>query len=183
MRKIPCWAAGHCHITILPRPTPTLTALQLILADSNKKSKRIMQLHDYSCRQRLIRISLSCAGHKKLQWCRRIDIIFEICKGETFFAQKAEPATTNDFSVTQNLLDILTAHKDSCIGMAGNMIGVNKCIIAFDNEGEYMVMFNHVIVKQSGLYEAKEGCLSLAAYKAFSAHLRFNGRREIPSTA
>ena len=60
-----------------------------------------------------------------------------------------------------NLLDTLTAHKDGCVGMAANMIGVRKRIIAFDNEGSYMVMFNPEIVKKSGAYEAEEGCLSL----------------------
>ena len=84
-----------------------------------------------------------------------------ICKDEAFLAQKAEPATTNDLVVAQDLLDTLVAHKGGCVGMAANMIGVNKRIIAFDNEGEYMVMFNPVIVKQSRLYEAEEGCLSL----------------------
>ena len=88
-------------------------------------------------------------------------MIREICKDEAFLAQKAEPAAADDLVVAQDLLDTLTAHKDGCVGMAANMIGVNKRIIAFDNEGEYMVMFNPVIVKQSGIYEAEEGCLSL----------------------
>ena len=88
-------------------------------------------------------------------------MIREICKDEAFLAQKAEPAAADDLVVAQDLLDTLTAHKDGCVGMAANMIGVNKRIIAFDNEGEYMVMFNPVIVKQSGTYEAEEGCLSL----------------------
>ena len=88
-------------------------------------------------------------------------MVREICKDEAFLAQKAEPATTNDLDVAQDLLDTLAAHKDGCVGMAANMIGINKRIIAFDNEGEYMVMFNPVIVKQSGTYEAEEGCLSL----------------------
>ncbi len=88
-------------------------------------------------------------------------MVCEICKNEAFLSQKAEPATTNDLSVAQNLLDTLIAHKNGCVGMAANMIGVNKRIIVFDNEGEYMVMFNPVIVKQSGPYEAEEGCLSL----------------------
>lgn len=88
-------------------------------------------------------------------------MICEICKDEAFLAQKAEPATADDLGVAQDLLDTLVAHKDGCVGMAANMIGVNKRIIAFDNEGEYMVMFNPVIVKQSGSYEAEEGCLSL----------------------
>ena len=88
-------------------------------------------------------------------------MICEICKDEAFLAQKAEPATVDDLGVAQNLLDTLIAHKEGCVGMAANMIGVNKRIIAFENEGEYTVMFNPVIVKQSGPYEAGEGCLSL----------------------
>lgn len=88
-------------------------------------------------------------------------MICEICKDEAFLAQKVEPATVDDLGVAQNLLDTLVAHKDGCVGMAANMIGVNKRIIAFDNEGEYMVMFNPIIVKQSEPYEAEEGCLSL----------------------
>ncbi len=90
-----------------------------------------------------------------------MDMICEICKDEAFLAQKAEPAAAEDLGVAQDLLDTLVAHKDDCVGMAANMIGVNKRIIAFDNEGEYMVMFNPIIVKQSGGYEAEEGCLSL----------------------
>ncbi len=88
-------------------------------------------------------------------------MIREICRDETFLAQKAAPAAPDDLGTAQDLLDTLTAHKDGCVGMAANMIGVNKRIIAFDNEGTYMVMFNPVIVKQSGPYEAEEGCLSL----------------------
>ena len=88
-------------------------------------------------------------------------MVREICKDEAFLAQKAEPATADDLGVAQDLLDTLVAHKDGCVGMAANMIGANKRIIAFDNEGDYMVMFNPVIVKQSGVYEAEEGCLSL----------------------
>ena len=88
-------------------------------------------------------------------------MVREICKDEAFLAQKAEPATANDLGVAQDLLETLVAHKDGCVGMAANMIGVSKRIIAFDNKDEYMVMFNPVIVKQSGPYEAEEGCLSL----------------------
>ena len=88
-------------------------------------------------------------------------MVREICKDEAFLAQKAEPATADDLSFAQDLLDTLAAHKEGCVGMAANMIGVNKRIIAFDNEGEYTVMFNPVIVRQSGPYEAQEGCLSL----------------------
>jgi len=92
-------------------------------------------------------------------------MIREICRDETFLAQKAAPATADDLATAQDLLDTLTAHKDGCVGMAANMIGVCKRIIAFDNEGTYMVMFNPVIIRQSGPYEAQEGCLSLAGVR------------------
>ena len=88
-------------------------------------------------------------------------MVCEICRDEAFLAQKAEVAAEEDIGTARNLLDTLIAHKDGCVGMAANMIGVNKRIIAFDNEGEYMVMLNPMIVKQSGVYEAEEGCLSL----------------------
>ena len=92
-------------------------------------------------------------------------MIREICRDETFLAQKAAPATADDLATAQDLLDTLTAHKDSCVGMAANMIGVCKRIIAFDNDGTYMVMFNPVIVRQSGPYETQEGCLSLSGVR------------------
>ena len=88
-------------------------------------------------------------------------MVCEICRDEAFLAQKADPAAAEDLGTARDLLDTLIAHKDGCVGMAANMIGVNKRIIAFDNEGEYMVMLNPMIVKQSGVYEAEEGCLSL----------------------
>ena len=88
-------------------------------------------------------------------------MIRDICKDETFLAQKAEPATAEDLSVAADLLETLEHHKEGCVGMAANMIGINKRIIAFDNEGTYMVMFNPEIIKKSGPYEAEEGCLSL----------------------
>ena len=88
-------------------------------------------------------------------------MIRDICKDESFLAQKAEPATVEDLSVAADLLETLEHHKEGCVGMAANMIGINKRIIAFDNEGSYMVMFNPEIVKKSGPYDAVEGCLSL----------------------
>ena len=88
-------------------------------------------------------------------------MIKEIMRDEAFLAQKAEPATPEDLPVAQDLLDTLAANKEHCVGMAANMIGVNKRIIVFDNEGTYMVMFNPEIIKQSGPYQAEEGCLSL----------------------
>ena len=97
-------------------------------------------------------------------------MIREICKDETFLAQKAVPATAADLGVARDLMETLIAHKDGCVGMAANMIGVNKRIIAFENDGEYMVMFNPVIVKQSGAYETDEGCLSLTGTRKTKRH-------------
>lgn len=88
-------------------------------------------------------------------------MIRDICKDETFLAQRGETALPADLGIAQDLLDTLMAHKDGCVGMAANMIGVNKRIIAFDNEGTYTLMFNPVILKHAGPYEAEEGCLSL----------------------
>ena len=88
-------------------------------------------------------------------------MIRDICKDEAFLAQKAEPATPEDLPVAADLLETLEYHKAGCVGMAPNMIGINKRIIAFDNEGTYMVMFNPEIVKKSGPYDGEEGCLSL----------------------
>ena len=76
-------------------------------------------------------------------------------------AQVSAPATEEDLPAAQDLLDTLCAHKETCVGMAANMIGVCKRIIAFDNDGMYMVMFNPEIVKQSEPYDTEEGCLSL----------------------
>ena len=88
-------------------------------------------------------------------------MIREICKDETFLARRGETALPADLGIAQDLLDTLRVHKDGCVGMAANMIGVNKRIIAFDNEGTYTLMFNPVILKHAGPYEAEEGCLSL----------------------
>ena len=89
-------------------------------------------------------------------------MIRDICKDEIFLSQKAEPATAEDLQTAADLLETLAHHKDGCVGMAANMIGINKRIIAFDNEGAYMVMLNPEIVKQSGPYRVEEGCLSLS---------------------
>ena len=62
-------------------------------------------------------------------------MIRDICKDEAFLAQKAEPAAADDLGTAQDLLDPLIAHKDGCVGMAANMIGVNTRIIAFENDG------------------------------------------------
>ena len=88
-------------------------------------------------------------------------MVREIMKDPFFLGQKSEPATKEDVAIGRDLMDTLRAHRDGCVGMAANMIGVCKRIIAFDDEGAYTVMLNPIIVRQSGAYEAEEGCLSL----------------------
>ena len=78
-----------------------------------------------------------------------------------FLAQRSAPAALEDADVARDLLETLTAHADGCVGMAANMIGVSKRIIAVEAEDGYRVLFNPVILKKSGPYEAEEGCLSL----------------------
>lgn len=91
-------------------------------------------------------------------------MVKELMHDERFLAIKSDVATKDDLKVAEDLLDTLIAHKDGCVGMAANMIGVSKRIIAFDNDGEYEVMFNPVILKKSEPYNTEEGCLSLLGY-------------------
>ena len=88
-------------------------------------------------------------------------MIKEIVHDPIFLGGKSEPATAEDLQIAQDLVDTLTANQAACVGMAANMIGVRKRIIAFDNEGVYMTMFNPEILKMSEPYEAEESCLSL----------------------
>ena len=92
-------------------------------------------------------------------------MVRELMHDPIFLAGKSEVATKEDLHVTQDLLDTLMAHKDTCVGMAANMIGVRKRIIAFlDESGRvptYTVMLNPEIVKKDGDYDTEEGCLSL----------------------
>ena len=88
-------------------------------------------------------------------------MIKELIHDPILLARKSEVATIEDLQVAQDLLDTLIAHKDGCVGMAANMIGVRKRIIAFDNGGTYTVMFNPEIIKKLIPYDTEEGCLSL----------------------
>ena len=96
----------------------------------------------------------------------------ELMHDPIFLAGKSEVATKEDLQVAQDLLDTLMAHRESCVGMAANMIGVRKRIIAFlDESGRtpargkaasvYTVMLNPEIIKKDGAYDTEEGCLSL----------------------
>ena len=88
-------------------------------------------------------------------------MIREVIHDPLFLSGKSEKAKKEDLPVAQDLLDTLIANRAGCVGMAANMIGVRKRIIAFDDNGKYTVMFNPEIIKCSGEYDTEEGCLSL----------------------
>lgn len=88
-------------------------------------------------------------------------MIKPICKDVLLLSQKAEVATKADMQVVQDLLDTLKENEAGCVGMAANMIGVNKSIIAVNMGFMNVPMINPKIVKKSGAYETEEGCLSL----------------------
>ena len=85
----------------------------------------------------------------------------ELMHDPLFLGQKSEEATRDDLQVAEDLMDTLIAHREECVGMAANMIGVKKRIICFDDNGTYVIMFNPEIVKTTDSYETEEGCLSL----------------------
>ena len=88
-----------------------------------------------------------------------------VMKDPIFLAQKSLPAGKEDLPAAQDLLDTLAAHRDGCVGMAANMIGVLRRIIVFDDHGKDTVMLNPEIVRSSGVYETEEGCLSLSGMR------------------
>ncbi len=88
-------------------------------------------------------------------------MVKQIVRDPMFLQQKSEPATVEDRQVIIDLLDTLRANLDRCVGMAANMIGVKKQIIAVATGPFQFAMVNPVIVKKSGKYETEESCLSL----------------------
>ena len=88
-------------------------------------------------------------------------MVRELMHDPIFLGMESELATKEDLQVARDLLDTLSFHKQTCVGMAANMIGIRKRIIAFDNEGTYTVMFNPVILKCTDPYDTQESCLSL----------------------
>ena len=88
-------------------------------------------------------------------------MIKQIIHDPIFLARRSLPATAEDVSVADDMLETLRANADKCVGLAANMIGVSKCIIVFDNNGTYAEMFNPEILSGREIYETAEGCLSL----------------------
>ena len=88
-------------------------------------------------------------------------MVRELIHDPILLGRKSAPATKEDLSIAQDLLDTLNAHRETCVGMAANMIGQLKNIIVFDCDGEPMLMLNPEIIKAEGEYDTQEGCLSL----------------------
>ena len=88
-------------------------------------------------------------------------MVKKIIKGKQIFARKAQSATEADKQVVTDLLDTLKANRETCVGMAANMIGVNKSIIVVATGPFQFAMINPIITKKSGVYQTEEGCLSL----------------------
>ena len=88
-------------------------------------------------------------------------MVRELVHDPILLSRVSESAVKEDWAIAQDLLETVISHEKECVGMAANMIGVYKRIIAFNNEGKYEVMLNPEIVKASGEYETREGCLSL----------------------
>ena len=88
-------------------------------------------------------------------------MVRELIHDPIFLARKSAEATPEDLETARDLLDTLAAHRDGCVGMAANMIGVCKRIIVVDDSGKLSLMLNPEIIKASGEYETAEGCLSL----------------------
>ena len=89
-------------------------------------------------------------------------MIKPIIRDVLFLRQKALQATRADLAVGRDLTDTLRANADRCVGMAANMIGVNKRVIVVAVGIGSMVLYNPIITRKSGPYEAEEGCLSLS---------------------
>lgn len=92
-------------------------------------------------------------------------MVYPINKDPLSLARKSVAATETDLPIGQDLLDTLRAHEQECVGMAANMIGFHKRIIAVNADGTLLLMYNPEILRASGRYETEEGCLSLAGVR------------------
>ncbi len=105
-------------------------------------------------------------------------MIRPIFRDEALLSRPSLPAGADDLATAQDLLDTLRAHQQECVGMAANMIGVSRRIIAFNDEGRLRVMLNPEIIRRSRPYETEEGCLSLAGVRPATRYLSIRVRYE-----
>lgn len=98
-------------------------------------------------------------------------MVRRIIKDGAFLAQESEDASRDDISTAIDLLDTLKAHSHHCVGLAANMIGESKRIIAVNADENYIAMLNPEMVKKSAKrFKATEGCLSLEGEREAERH-------------
>ena len=88
-------------------------------------------------------------------------MVRELMHDPLFLGRKSRAATQEDLAVGRDLLETLLHHRETCVGMAGNMIGETVAVIAFFDGDTPVVMYNPEILKAKGAYDTEEGCLSL----------------------
>lgn len=103
-------------------------------------------------------------------------MIQPICRDVFFLSRPSRPAQIQDSTIGADLLDTLKAKQERCVGMAANMIGQAVRIIAVDNGGEYLLMYDPEILKREGAYEAEEGCLSLEGTRKVTRYKKIKVR-------
>ena len=103
-------------------------------------------------------------------------MIRPIMKIEFLLKKPCAKATEEDAALVQDLMDTLDAHADDCVGLAANMIGVRKCIIAVTMGFFQVPMINPIIVEREDPYDTEEGCLSLTGVRPVK---RYNKRQNI----
>ena len=103
-------------------------------------------------------------------------MIREIIRDQFFLRMPSRAATPADIAVANDLLDTLRANADSCVGMAANMIGYLKRIIAVQAGPFTMVMINPEILMKDGAYETSEGCLSLTGTRSVRRYRKIRVR-------
>jgi len=97
-------------------------------------------------------------------------MVRDIVKDINFLKKKSLKATKNDIDIAKDLIDTLKFNNESCVGLAANMIGFNKNIIAFLSNNEINIMYNPKIIKTRDRYITKEGCLSLSGKRSTVRH-------------
>ena len=100
-------------------------------------------------------------------------MIKNICKDEKILSLVSVDATIDDISIGYDLLDTINFHKNGCVGMAANMIGVLKRILVYEDiDKKYKLMFNPTIISYSGEYIVEEGCLSLDGLRKTKRYMK-----------
>ncbi|MCP9017813.1 peptide deformylase [Streptococcus sp. CF8-6] len=89
----------------------------------------------------------------------------KIVRDVLFLSQVSKAASQEDLYLAKDLKDTLLANRETCVGLAANMIGVQKRVIIFNLGLVPIVMFNPVLLSYKGPYETEEGCLSLTGVR------------------